>query len=99
VSSIAILTELINPRFRDLHTDAFPQTPGSDQAQASQQLQSGQPDNQASFSHELIAGAAAYEADKAYENHCNANGGSMNFPHPESRYISIIMNTILVKLL
>jgi len=46
----------------------------SDQAQASQQFQSGQPDNQASFSHELIAGAAAYEADKAYENHCNANG-------------------------
>ncbi len=37
-------------------------------------MQNAQPDNQASFTHELIAGAASYEADKAYENHCNANG-------------------------
>jgi hypothetical protein len=33
-----------------------------------------QGDNQASFSHEIIAGAASYEAMKAYENHCNENG-------------------------
>ena len=51
----------------------------SDQAQAAQQLQNNQPDNQASFSHELIAGAASYEAAKAYENHCAANGRSLYF--------------------
>jgi len=33
-----------------------------------------QPDNQASLSHELIAGAASFEAAKAYENHEAANG-------------------------
>ncbi|KAJ5204982.1 CipC1 protein concanamycin induced protein C [Penicillium cinerascens] len=27
-----------------------------------------------SFAHELIAGAASYEAAKAYENHCQENG-------------------------
>ncbi|KAL7751846.1 hypothetical protein RI367_002846 [Sorochytrium milnesiophthora] len=27
-----------------------------------------------SFSHEAIAGAAGFEAMKAYENHCRANG-------------------------
>jgi len=43
----------------------------SDQAQAYQQTQD---DNQASLSHEVIAGAASYEAMKAYENHCNTNG-------------------------
>ncbi|KAG6831599.1 hypothetical protein H0H92_009072 [Tricholoma furcatifolium] len=31
-------------------------------------------DHQAKFSHELIAGAAAYEAEKAYADHCAANG-------------------------
>ncbi|KAF8257206.1 hypothetical protein EI94DRAFT_1597967 [Lactarius quietus] len=30
--------------------------------------------NQASVTHELLGGAAAYEAAKAYENHCAANG-------------------------
>ncbi|KAF9519795.1 hypothetical protein BS47DRAFT_1287806 [Hydnum rufescens UP504] len=30
--------------------------------------------NQASISHELIAGAASYEAAKAYENHVAGNG-------------------------
>ncbi|KAF8549091.1 hypothetical protein OG21DRAFT_1488838 [Imleria badia] len=32
------------------------------------------PPHQASLSHELIAGAAAFEAAKAYENHCEENG-------------------------
>ncbi|KZT62973.1 hypothetical protein CALCODRAFT_6769 [Calocera cornea HHB12733] len=43
----------------------------SDQAQA---YQATQDDHQASLSHELIAGAAAYEADRAYEKHCEENG-------------------------
>ncbi|KAF8694326.1 hypothetical protein AX14_002084 [Amanita brunnescens Koide BX004] len=30
--------------------------------------------HKAELSHELIAGAAAYEAAKAYENHCATNG-------------------------
>jgi len=30
--------------------------------------------HQATLSHELIAGAASYEAAKAYENHCSENG-------------------------
>jgi len=44
----------------------------SPQADAYNQYQ--QTDNQASLSHELIAGAASYEAAKAYENHVNQNG-------------------------
>ncbi|KAF8968620.1 hypothetical protein BDZ97DRAFT_1587942, partial [Flammula alnicola] len=44
----------------------------SDQAKAHSQVQSGE--NKASWTHELIAGAASYEAAKAYEKHCAANG-------------------------
>lgn len=54
----------------------------SSQADASQQFQNSDPDNKASFTHELIAGAASYEAAKAYENHCNANGRSITSPSP-----------------
>ncbi|TID22683.1 putative phosphoglycerate mutase family protein [Venturia nashicola] len=43
----------------------------SNQAQAYDQVKS---DNQASLSHELIAGAASYEAMKAYEKHVAENG-------------------------
>ena len=32
------------------------------------------PDNQPKFTHELIAGAAAYYAAGKYEEHCEANG-------------------------
>ncbi|KZS90749.1 hypothetical protein SISNIDRAFT_475251 [Sistotremastrum niveocremeum HHB9708] len=52
----------------------------SDQAQSYQQVQDG--GNQASWSHELIAGAAAYEASKAYENHVANNGNPGS--HPEA---------------
>jgi len=45
----------------------------SDQAQAYQTTQTEQP-HEASWSHELIAGAAAYEADRAYEKHVEQNG-------------------------
>jgi len=45
----------------------------SDQAQAYNQLNDGS-SNDASLSHELIAGAASYEAAKAYENHVAENG-------------------------
>jgi len=58
----------------------------SNQAQASQALQNNQPDNQASFSHELIAGAASYEASKAYENHCAQNGDPGS--HDEAKEIA-----------
>ncbi|KAG8697047.1 hypothetical protein FRC09_008098 [Ceratobasidium sp. 395] len=44
----------------------------SDQAQAYNQVT--QNPHEASWSHELIAGAASYEAAKAYEEHVQANG-------------------------
>ncbi|CAE6421392.1 unnamed protein product [Rhizoctonia solani] len=44
----------------------------SDQAQAYNQV-NGQP-HEASWTHELIAGAAAYEASEAYEKHVAENG-------------------------
>ncbi|KAH9969735.1 hypothetical protein BC827DRAFT_1262935 [Russula dissimulans] len=42
-------------------------------SQAYDQYQSG-PKHEGSVSHELIAGAASYEAAKAYENHVAENG-------------------------
>ncbi|KAI9932634.1 hypothetical protein ASPWEDRAFT_33535 [Aspergillus wentii DTO 134E9] len=45
----------------------------SEQAQAYNQYQSAEP-HEASLSHELIAGAASFEAAKAYENHVAENG-------------------------
>ncbi|KAK7050592.1 hypothetical protein R3P38DRAFT_2503566 [Favolaschia claudopus] len=44
----------------------------SDEAQAYNQAE--QPEHKASLTHELIAAAASYEAAKAYEEHCAANG-------------------------
>ncbi|EEA19702.1 hypothetical protein TMatcc_009847 [Talaromyces marneffei ATCC 18224] len=44
----------------------------SEQANSYQEYQSTK--HESSFSHELIAGAASYEAAKAYERHCEANG-------------------------
>ncbi|KAK8915742.1 hypothetical protein H634G_07975 [Metarhizium anisopliae BRIP 53293] len=47
----------------------------SDQAQAYNDYNNnGVDQNKPSLSHELIAGAASYEAAKAYENHCAENG-------------------------
>ncbi|KAM0751453.1 hypothetical protein T439DRAFT_325589 [Meredithblackwellia eburnea MCA 4105] len=48
----------------------------SQQAQAYDQVQSGE--NKSSWSHELIAGAAAFEAARAYEKHVAANGKPAN---------------------
>ncbi|OQD98964.1 hypothetical protein PENVUL_c068G08902 [Penicillium vulpinum] len=45
----------------------------SDQAQA-YNAYNGQPEHDPSLIHELIAGAASYEAAKAYENHVAENG-------------------------
>jgi len=42
-------------------------------AQAHNQYQSA-PNHEAHLSHELIAGAAAFEAAKAYNDHCEKNG-------------------------
>ncbi|KAI5480706.1 hypothetical protein MNV49_007633 [Pseudohyphozyma bogoriensis] len=42
------------------------------EAQAAQQVRSGE--HKSSWTHELIAGAAAFEAAKAYEKHEEANG-------------------------
>ncbi|KAF5369930.1 hypothetical protein D9758_001018 [Tetrapyrgos nigripes] len=44
----------------------------SDQAQAYNQVVDAP--HKAELSHELIAGAASYEAAKAYEKHCEKNG-------------------------
>ncbi|PBL02591.1 hypothetical protein ARMGADRAFT_1057948 [Armillaria gallica] len=44
----------------------------SDQAQAYDQVVNAP--HKAQLSHELIAAAASYEAAKAYEKHCDANG-------------------------
>ncbi|EEB92221.1 hypothetical protein MPER_09301 [Moniliophthora perniciosa FA553] len=44
----------------------------SDQAQAYDQVVNAP--HKAELSHELIAGAASYEAAKAYEEHCERNG-------------------------
>jgi len=44
----------------------------SDQANAYDQVNSHP--HKAELSHELLAGAAAYEAAKAYEKHCEENG-------------------------
>jgi len=44
----------------------------SDQAAAYDQVTNAP--HKAEMSHELIAGAASYEAMKAYERHCEANG-------------------------
>ncbi len=46
----------------------------SDQANAAKHVQDF--GNEASLSHELIAGAASYEAAKAYEKHCDDQGMS-----------------------
>ncbi|KAE8154426.1 hypothetical protein BDV25DRAFT_135860 [Aspergillus avenaceus] len=48
----------------------------SNEAEAHQQLRDfdGSEEHKAKFSHELIAGAASYEAMKAYEEHCEKNG-------------------------
>ncbi|KAB8076831.1 hypothetical protein BDV29DRAFT_169181 [Aspergillus leporis] len=48
----------------------------SDQAQAHEQLRNfdGSEEHKAKFSHELIAGAASFEAAKAYEDHVARNG-------------------------
>jgi len=46
----------------------------SNEAQAHATVTSGTVPNEASWTHELIAGAASYEAAKAYENHVAANG-------------------------
>ena len=40
-----------------------------------------QPDNQASFSHELLAGAAGFEAMRKYQQHEEANG-TLSHPLP-----------------
>jgi hypothetical protein len=36
------------------------------------------PKHEASVTHELLSGAAAYEAAKEYEKHCEANGKPVN---------------------
>ncbi|KAJ5698455.1 hypothetical protein N7462_000460 [Penicillium macrosclerotiorum] len=48
----------------------------SNQADSYNQYQDGgvSREHEASFAHELIAGAASYEAAKAYEEHCDRNG-------------------------
>ena len=54
----------------------------SDQQQNYDQDQQAPDDNKASLSHEVIAGAASYEAMKAYENHCDKNGMTNSYLTP-----------------
>ncbi|KAJ5893284.1 hypothetical protein N7495_004975 [Penicillium taxi] len=47
----------------------------NDHEEAAQQWNSSEPrEHEPSFAHELIAGAASFEAAKAYEEHCERNG-------------------------
>jgi hypothetical protein len=52
-------------------------TDNSDQAQAYEQVT--ERPHEAKWSHELIGGAAAYEAAKAYEDHVARNGKKSPF--------------------
>ncbi|KAF3384374.1 hypothetical protein F1880_002061 [Penicillium rolfsii] len=53
----------------------FRRTDDSDHAQSYDQYQNSDlSQHEPSFAHELIAGAASYEAAKAYEEHCARNG-------------------------
>ncbi|GAA6015292.1 hypothetical protein JCM11491_001001 [Sporobolomyces phaffii] len=49
----------------------------SEEAQAYNTVQNEQP-HESSWSHELLAGAAAFEAEKAYERHVAQNGKPPN---------------------
>lgn len=53
----------------------------SAQAQNSQDINNGDDSNKATWTGEIIGGAAAYEGMKKYEEHCAANGqpGSRKF--------------------
>ncbi|KAH9986643.1 hypothetical protein BJV77DRAFT_1028458, partial [Russula vinacea] len=44
------------------------------------------PKHESHVTHELIAGAAAYEAAKAYENHVAANGKPVNHAKAKDPY-------------
>ena len=61
----------------------------SDQAQAYATYNG---DHQASVSHELIAGAASYEAAKAYENHIAENGQPAS--HAEAKELLYVLHRI-----
>ncbi|PVH76726.1 hypothetical protein DL98DRAFT_517711 [Cadophora sp. DSE1049] len=57
----------------------------SNEAQAFDQYQNTPDEHKAKISHELIGGAAAYEAAKAYEQHCAQNGKPAS--HAEAKEI------------
>ncbi|KAI0337647.1 hypothetical protein BDW22DRAFT_1363908 [Trametopsis cervina] len=57
----------------------------SDQAQAYDQYNSVEQPHESSVSHELISGAAAFEAAKAYEKHVSQNGQPQS--HAEAKEI------------
>lgn len=60
---------------------SFPPTDDSPQSDSYQQYNEGgvNREHEASFAHELIAGAASYEAAKAYEQHCDRNGKTQSY--------------------
>jgi hypothetical protein len=57
----------------------------TDEHQAYQNFQ--QSDNKAELSHEVISGAAAFEAMKAYENHCAQNGKPTSHAQAKEEFI------------
>lgn len=58
----------------------------SEQADYHQQWNNSEPqEHEASFAHELIAGAASYEAAKAYEEHEEREGKRHHSVHPGTK--------------
>jgi hypothetical protein len=61
----------------------------SQQADYHQQWNNSEPtEHEASFAHELIAGAASYEAAKAYEQHEEREGKRNNSVHPDTEEVN-----------
>ncbi|PBP16096.1 hypothetical protein BUE80_DR013213 [Diplocarpon rosae] len=57
----------------------------TDESQAYEKYQNAPDEHKAKFSHELIGGAAAFEAAKAYEDHIRKNGKPTS--HAEAKEI------------
>lgn len=75
------LPQLANLRSLPLNIDDAPHANSWERYQE----EGVQPEHEASFVHELIAGAASFEAAKAYEDHVARNGKALCLiPHPLS---------------
>ncbi|KAE8351128.1 putative phosphoglycerate mutase family protein [Aspergillus coremiiformis] len=79
MSPISVSVSLRSPADRHLSRSGN----DSEQAQSYNQFQNydGSEEHKAKFSHELIAGAASYEAMKAYDDHVAKNGQPPSHEH------------------